>query len=93
MLKDIHDVLGLIAAVLIVASMVFKTTTFKGTILMRIINALGSVFFIIYGFWPQEDAFLGVFAFATGIANAALFLLNIFYIYKETKDHNIKKTT
>ena len=74
------EIIGIIASVLIVFSMLFKTTTFKGTVWMRIINALGSVFFIIYGF--------SIKAYSTGICNSILFLVNIFYLIKEIKDHN-----
>ena len=88
------DFIGIIASIFIVFSMVFKTTTFKGTICMRVINSVGSAFFIIYGFWPaSEKHFLGVNAFALGLANSILFLLNIFYIFKECKDYKKEKET
>lgn len=80
------DIIGIIASILIVFSMVFKTTTFKGTMCMRVINTVGSAFFIAYGFWPNAAGFLGVNAFATGLANSLLFVLNIFYIFKESFD-------
>lgn len=87
------DFIGIIASIFIVFSMVFKTTTFKGTICMRVINSVGSAFFIIYGFWPDSGRFLGVNAFASGLANSILFLLNIFYIFKECKDYKKEKET
>ena len=87
------DFIGIIASIFIVFSMVFKTTTFKGTICMRVINSVGSAFFIIYGFWPNVDNFLFVNAFASGLANSILFLLNIFYIFKECKDYKKEKET
>ena len=73
------EVIGLIAAIIIVFSMIFKTTTFRGTILMRILNGLGSVFFIIYGF--------ALSAYGTAICNCCLFLINIYYLFKEIKDN------
>lgn len=81
---SIKEIIGLVAAILIVFSMMFKTTSFKGTILMRVINTLGAVFFIIYGFTLP--------ALSTGICNVAVLLLNLFYLYKEIKDHK-KETT
>lgn len=87
------EFIGIIASIFIVFSMVFKTTTFKGTICMRVINSVGSAFFIIYGFWPDSEHFLGVNAFASGLANSVLFLLNIFYIFKECKDYKKEKET
>lgn len=73
------EIIGLVASVLIVFSMVFKTTNFKGTIAMRIINSVGSIFFVIYGFTLP--------ALATGIANACLFVLNIVYLIIEVRSH------
>lgn len=63
---------------LIVVSMLFKTTSFKGTISMRIINGIGSIFFVVYGF--------SLPAIATGISNSLLLIINIYYIIKEFKD-------
>lgn len=77
------EIIGLIASLLVLFSMVFKTTTFKGTMIMRILNLLGSIFFIIYGF------LLG--AYSTGICNGCLFFINIYYIVKEIRDYNKNK--
>ena len=77
------EIIGIIASILIVFSMVFKTTTYKGTILMRILNLTGSIFFIIYGFLLP--------AYSTAITNCCVFGLNIFYIFKETYDRRKEK--
>lgn len=77
------EIIGIIASVLIVFSMVFKTTTFKGTMLMRILNLTGSVFFIVYGFLLP--------AYATAITNTCAFVLNLIYIIKEPYDRRHKK--
>ncbi len=77
---NLYEIIGIIASILIVFSMVFKTTTFKGTILMRIINSIGSIFFIVYG--------ILVAAYSTTAANCAIFIVNVFYLIKEIKDHN-----
>ena len=74
------EIIGIVASILIVLSMVFKTTDYKGTIAMRVINAAGSIFFVIYGVLLP--------AWSTMATNAALFCLNIFYLIKEIKDHN-----
>lgn len=73
------EIVGLIGSLLIVFSMIFKTTNYKGTIAMRIINSAGSIFFIVYGFTLP--------AISSGITNSILLILNIFYLYKEIKDH------
>lgn len=76
---NLVEIIGLIASVLIVFSMVFKTTSFKGTVAMRVINSIGSIFFVIYGFTLP--------AYATGIANASLFILNSVYLIIEVRSH------
>ena len=77
------EVIGIIASVLVVFSMVFKTTTYRGTMLMRILNLAGSIFFIIYGFLLP--------AYATAITNSCAFILNLIYIIKEPYDRRRKK--
>lgn len=76
---QIYDLIGYIATALIVISMIFKTTSFKGTLIMRIINLLGSIAFAIYGF--------GANALPTGIANVILAVINIIFIIIEYKDY------
>ena len=78
------EIIGIVATVIVLISMSFKTTSFKGTICMRIINLVGSVAFTIYG--------LLLPAYATAIMNAILFFINIFYLVKETKDHKKKES-
>jgi len=77
------EIVGILASVLIVSSMVFKTTSYKGTIAMRSINLVGSVVFVVYGIMLP--------AYATAIANACLIFINLFYLLKEIRDHNKNK--
>lgn len=72
--------IGIVASIIIVFSTMFKTTTFKGTILMRVLNTIGSILFIVYGFMLP--------AYATAICNCCTLIINIFYLFKEVKDHN-----
>lgn len=74
-----EESIGIIASVFIVFSLVFKTTTFKGTLLLRILNSLGCIFFIIYGGLIE--------AWSTLIANAACLIINIIYTIIEIKNH------
>jgi hypothetical protein len=76
---DNIEIIGLIGSILIVFSMIFKTTNYKGTIAMRVINSVGSIFFIVYGFVLP--------AIASGVTNSILLILNIFYLIKEIRDH------
>lgn len=77
------ELIGLVGSILIVFSMIFKTTNFKGTILMRIINSVGSIFFIIYGFLLP--------AYSSALTNSILLVLNIIYLIIEIKSHNKEK--
>ncbi len=74
-----YDIVGYIATALIVLSMLFKTTTFRGTMIMRVINLIGSVAFAIYGF--------GAGAIPTGVANALLTGINVVFIILECVDY------
>ena len=73
------ELVGITASALIVLSLVFKTTTFKGTLIMRIINLIGSVVFMTYG--------ILIWSLSIIIANAATTLLDAYYIWKECKEH------
>lgn len=76
------EILGIIATIIVLISMSFKTTSYKGTMCMRIINIIGSVAFTIYGCLLP--------AYATAIMNFILFFINIFYLIKETIDYKKK---
>lgn len=76
---NLIEIVGIVASIFIVFSLVFKTTTFKGTLLLRVLNSLGCVFFIIYG------GLIG--AWSTLIANAACLIINIIYTVIEIKNH------
>ena len=78
------EIVGIAASAIVLFSMSFKTTTFKGTICMRIINLVGSVVFTLYGILLP--------AYATAIMNAILFFINIFYLVKETLDYKKRKS-
>ena len=73
------EIVGIVASILIVLSMCFKTTTFKGTIIMRVINGAGSIFFVVYG------AMLP--AYSTLVTNGCAFFINLFYLIKEIRDY------
>ena len=73
------EIVGIVASVFIVFSLAFKTTTFKGTLLLRILNNLGCIFFVVYG------ALVG--ARSTLIANAACLVINLIYTVVEINNH------
>lgn len=74
------NIIGYAASILIIVSIAFKTTTFRGTVIMRILNAIGSLFFIIYA--------VIIRVYPTVIANGAAFVINIVYLIIEIISHN-----
>lgn len=68
------EIIGLIATYLLLLSMFKDTKNRKGTIHLRLINALACIFFVIYGILIQ--------AHSTWISNGILFFVNIYYLYR-----------
>ena len=73
------EILGIIASILIVLSALSKTTTFTGTIWLRSMNIVGSVAFILYGYFVN--------AFATMLCNVVMLIISIIYLIVEIKSH------
>ena len=72
------ELIGIIASALILISMLIKSTSKKGNLIMRIINLLGSLVFVVYGFLIP--------AYSTAIMNIALTVVNAVYIVQIVKD-------
>lgn len=66
------EIIGILASVLVLVSMLFKTDTAKQVFWLRTINLAGSVAFVIYG--------LLVPAYSTAIVNFILVFVNLYYI-------------
>lgn len=66
------EITGILAGTLIAISMIFKTSTIKTTILLRLFNLLGSIVFVIYGILLP--------AVATAIVNLFLVVVNAYYL-------------
>lgn len=66
------EIIGILATILILISMSFKTTSIKWSIWMRALNIAGSVVFVVYGFLLP--------AYSTAILNAALVLVNTYHL-------------
>ena len=77
------EVIGIVAAVLILVSMVFPTMSFKGSVCMRVLNTVGSIVFVIYGILLP--------AIATAIANIGILIVNLVHLCILIK--NKKKST
>ena len=81
------EIIGILATILILISMSFKTTSIKWSIWMRALNIAGSVVFVVYGFLLP--------AYSTAILNAALVFVNTYHLVillKERK-HVLQKQT
>ena len=77
----IIELIGISSTVLILISMLFKTTTIKGSILMRSLNIAGSVVFVVYGCLLP--------AISTAVLNTALVIVNTYHLVlliKESKN-------
>ena len=84
----IIEIVGILATVLILVSMLVKTTTLKGSIFMRAVNAIGSMVFVVYGILLP--------AISTAILNGALIIVNLYYlvmlIIEARQKKNIKES-
>ena len=69
-----NEIVGISGSVLIAISMVFKTTTDKGVMYLRIFNLLGSIVFVVYGFMLP--------AYSTIVLNCICVVLNIIGLVK-----------
>lgn len=74
------EVIGIIAAVLILVSTMFPTMSFKGSMWLRSINIVGSLIFVVYGILLP--------AIATAVANAGIIVVNIVHICLLIKNRN-----
>lgn len=77
------ELIGYVASALVVVSISFKTSTFTGTLLMRILNGIGSFIFIIYGILIKADP--------TALTNCIAFIINLIYLIFEIRDHKKKR--
>ena len=68
----VSEIIGIVSTLLILISMLFKTTSLKGSILMRALNLTGSLFFVVYGCLLP--------AISTAILNAALVIVNSIHL-------------
>lgn len=73
------EVIGMIATVLLVISMMVNTKNPKMVIIMRAINAVASVGFVIYGILLS--------AYSTTISNIFILLVDIWYLYKNIVEY------
>lgn len=68
----IIELIGIASTLLILVSMLFKTTSVKGSVLMRSFNIVGSAVFVVYGCLLP--------AISTAVLNSALVLVNAYHL-------------
>ena len=79
------ELIGISSTLLILVSMLFKTTTVKGSLLMRWFNLAGCLIFMVYGILLP--------AISTAVLNGALVIVNAYHLivlYKEKKTEKSK---
>jgi len=76
------ETIGICSTIILLISMLFKTTTVKGSIIMRTLNMLGSIIFIIYGCLLP--------AISTIVLNSALIIIHSYHLVILVKEY--KKT-
>lgn len=74
------EYIGLVASLFILVSMCFPTSSKKGTILLRVLNILGSIAFVVYG------ALLP--AISTAVLNGCVIIVNTVQLILVLKKNN-----
>lgn len=71
------EILGVSATIILLISMSYSCKDRKSTIIMRLMNALAAVLFIIYSIVMN--------AYSTILSNLAILLIDLFYLTKLLK--------
>ena len=74
------EFIGIFATLFIIASMCFKTTSVKGSVIMRSLNIAGCVIFVVYGFLLP--------AYSTAILNTVLIFVNTYHLVTLLRNQN-----
>lgn len=84
---NVIEIVGVIASILILISMCFNSSSYKGSLFMRIFNLIGSIILTVYGSLIQ--------AFSVVFLNGILVFVNFYYlinlIVKNYKKNKIDK--
>lgn len=72
------EIIGIIATILLVMSMAYNSKNRKTILVMRSLNAISSLLFIIYS--------IVLFAYSTILSNLIILLIDIYYILKTYKN-------
>ena len=74
------EFVGIFATLFIILSMCFKTTSIKGSVIMRSLNIVGCVIFVVYGFLLP--------AHSTAILNTVLIFVNTYHLVTLLRNQN-----
>lgn len=72
------EIIGIIATILLVVSMAYNCKNRKTTLIMRSLNAISALLFIIYS--------IVLCAYSTILSNLIILLIDIYYIVKTYKN-------
>ena len=72
------ELVGILGSVLVLIAITFPSTSKKGNTIMRILNLVGSIIFVVYGCLIP--------AYSTAIMNIAATAINLLYIFKLQKN-------
>lgn len=70
-------------SVLVFISMCFKSSTTRGNLVMRLLNMIGSIIFIVYGIMLS--------AFSTILLNVVMVIVHLYYMIKLLRDMRLNK--
>jgi hypothetical protein len=68
------EIFGIIATIILVVSMAFNCKTKKATLIMRTLNAVSAIMFIVYS--------IVLNAYSSILSNLAILIIDIFWLYK-----------
>ena len=77
------EIIGISSTILILISMMFKTTTVKGSLVMRTLNLVGSAVFVVYGCLLP--------AISTAVLNTCLVIVNGYHFVILLKEYKKDK--
>ena len=70
---------GVIASLLIIISLLFKTNIYEGALALRVLNTVGSLVFVVYGVY--------LLAYSTIFLNVVAVVINVYQAVKMKKDY------
>lgn len=77
------EVVGICASLFVLASLLFKTNTYKGALALRLLNCVGSSMFIVYGFILP--------AYSTAFLNIAAVVINLYQAFNLKRQYKRHK--